>query len=368
MNKHNDVYYLQYASPGSRYNIYADGVYVGDSPLGPFKLAKNNPYSYKPGGFIAGAGHGSTMKDEYANLWHTATMRIAKNHNFERRIGLWPAGWDDDGELFCNQRYGDWPIKVDLAKHDPWAQPEWMLLSYAKPANASSCAEDYITTSVTDENVQTWWKAASNKPGEWIEIDLGQEYDVHAVQINFADDGLFLSPPDGVEFRGELGQVRWIDETPQPTRWELEGSADGNTYFFIEDKSEVNTDLPHDLVVIEEGIKARYIRLTITSLPYEQVACVSGLRIFGLGSGPAPEQATAITIERLSDLDIELSWKGNGTGYVVEWGYSPDKLYHSYQVFGQSVRIGALVKGQDVYVRVDSYNDNGITESDVIKV
>ncbi|HBJ00780.1 MAG TPA: 1,4-beta-xylanase, partial [Lysinibacillus sp.] len=206
------------------------------------------------------------------------------------------------------------------------------------------------------------------KPGEWIEIDLGQEYDVHAVQINFADDGLFLSPPDGVEFRGELGQVRWIDETPQPTRWELEGSADGNTYFFIEDKSEVNTDLPHDLVVIEEGIKARYIRLTITSLPYEQVACVSGLRIFGLGSGPAPEQATAITIERLSDLDIELSWKGNGTGYVVEWGYSPDKLYHSYQVFGQSVRIGALVKGQDVYVRVDSYNDNGITESDVIKV
>ena len=40
MNKFNGKYYLQYACPGTQYNIYADGVYVGDSPLGPFTLAK----------------------------------------------------------------------------------------------------------------------------------------------------------------------------------------------------------------------------------------------------------------------------------------------------------------------------------------
>ena len=104
MDKYEGKYYLQYACPGAQYNVYADGVYVGDSPLGPFELAKNNPYSYKPGGFLPGAGHGSTMWDKHGNLWHTSTMRISINHTFERRVGIWPAGFDADGELFCNQR------------------------------------------------------------------------------------------------------------------------------------------------------------------------------------------------------------------------------------------------------------------------
>ena len=51
MTKYNGKYYLQYACPGTEYNIYADGVYLSDFPLGPFVLAGNNPFSYKPGGF-----------------------------------------------------------------------------------------------------------------------------------------------------------------------------------------------------------------------------------------------------------------------------------------------------------------------------
>ena len=54
MTKHDGKYYLQYACPGTQYNTYADGVYVGDGPLGPFTLQKSNPYSSKPGGFITG--------------------------------------------------------------------------------------------------------------------------------------------------------------------------------------------------------------------------------------------------------------------------------------------------------------------------
>ena len=99
VNKHNGAYYLQYGTPSSARNIYGDGVYVSDRPLGPYVLAKNNPYSYKPGGFLPGAGHGSTMEDADGSVWHISTMRICKNHNFERRIGLWPAGYDADGEL-----------------------------------------------------------------------------------------------------------------------------------------------------------------------------------------------------------------------------------------------------------------------------
>lgn len=46
MDKYQGRYYLQYACNGTQYNVYADGVYVSDNPLGPFTLAKNNPYSY----------------------------------------------------------------------------------------------------------------------------------------------------------------------------------------------------------------------------------------------------------------------------------------------------------------------------------
>ena len=80
---------------------------------------------------MPGAGHGSTMEDYKGNLWHAATMRISVNHDFERRVGIWKAAYDEEGELCCNQRYGDWPIGVsDGKEQDIWENPHWMLLSY----------------------------------------------------------------------------------------------------------------------------------------------------------------------------------------------------------------------------------------------
>ena len=367
VNKHGGKYYLQYGTPGSRFNIYGDAVYISEKPLGPYRLADNNPYSYKPGGFLPGAGHGSTMEDRYGNAWHVSTMRICVNHNFERRIGIWPAGWDEDGELFCNQRYGDWPYAVEEGKTDPWKKPEWMLLSYGKQAKASSYVEGKEPDKAVDENVRTWWRAADSQSGQWLEVDLGNMYDVHAIQVNFADDALKAELPERAAMEGSLHQERWIDEVPQKTCWKLEGSSDGKSYFMIEDKCDADTDLPHDLVVREKGVKMRFIRLTVIGLPYEQTACVSGLRVFGLGGGSLPERAKKVTVKRNGDLDIVVSWQGNAVGYVVEWGYRPDKLYHSWQVFGDKVHIGGLVKGQDVYIRVDSFNENGITEGEIIR-
>ena len=57
MTKHNGVYYLQYAAPGTEYKTYADGVYTAPSPRGPFTYAPSSPFSHKPTGFIGGAGH-----------------------------------------------------------------------------------------------------------------------------------------------------------------------------------------------------------------------------------------------------------------------------------------------------------------------
>ena len=367
MDKHEGKYYLQYAAPGTQFNCYSDGVYVSDSPLGAFTLAKNNPYSYKPGGFLPGAGHGSTMEDKEGALWHTATMRISKNHDFERRVGLWRAGFDADGELFCNQRYGDWPMNVEELQKDPWCDPKWMLLSVWKPVTASSSMPGHEPECASEENVQTWWRAASNSRDEWLKLDLGEVQDVHAVQVNFADDKLDIPCP------GEIrpgSQARYIDEASHVTQWKLEGSTDGESWFVIADKSEAESDLSHDLVVSEEGFAARYLRLTDMAVPYAQNPCVSGLRVFGLGHGKKPH-GPRYAVERVEELDmmVDISDQPDALGWNILFGESPDKLYHSYMVFAAGPRrVGALIKGRDYYVRVDVFNENGITEGVCIRL
>lgn len=367
MTKHKGVYYLQYGTPGAQFNIYNDGVYVSDKPLGPFTLAKNNPFSYKPGGFLPGAGHGSTMTDKEGSVWHISTMRISVNHVFERRVGIWPTGWDADGEMFCNQRYGDWPYTLEQFRENPWADPKWMLLSFEKTATASSEAEGCAAANAVDENVRTWWKAQTAEPGEWLCVDLERPYDVHAVQVNFADDHPDVDLPEGAELTGDIYDMRWIDEKHQPTRWILEGSLDGENWQRIEDKSAVTTDLSHDLVVREAGLRLRYLRLTVISVPYGQRPCVSGLRVFGLGNGALPVQVSDLHSERKGELDLYLNWTGNGLGYVVNFGHAPDKLYHSYMTFEQKVHLGGLVKGQPTWIRIDSFNESGITQGSVFK-
>ena len=367
MDKHGGKYYLQYAAPGTQYNTYSDGVYVSSSPLGPFKLAENNPYSYKPGGFLPGAGHGSTMTDRKGNLWHTSTMRISKNHDFERRVGLWPAGFDKDGELFSNQRYGDWPMAVSGEKDDPWRNPAWMLLSAGKEATASSAADGHAPSMATEENVQTWWRAATNSRDEWLCVDLGKAFDVHAVQINFADDGIDIPCP------GEIrpgSQARYIEEKDCATRWKLEGSLDGESWFVIEDKSAAQSDLSHDLIVRENGFAARFLRLCDMAVPYGQNPCISGLRVFGLGSGEKPG-APRFTARRDNALDmtVDILKQEDTTGFVILFGSDPEKLYHSDMVFSAGPhRIGALIRGRDYYVRVDAFNESGITEGGCVRL
>ncbi len=364
MDKQNGKYYLQYACPGTQYNTYSDGVYVSSGPLGPFTLAENNPYSYKPGGFLPGAGHGSTMQDAKGNWWHTATMRISINHDFERRVGIWPAGFDADGELFCNQRYGDWPMTLE---GDPWRDPAWMLLSAGKKATASSFADGHEPDKATEENVQSWWRAASASRAEWLQIDLGREFNVYAIQINFADDKIDIPCPGQV-----VGgtQARYIEERGLTTQWKLTGSTDGKAWFIIEDKSNAQTDLTHDLILREEGFRVRFLRLSDMAVPYGQQPCVSGLRVFGLGQGEKPA-APAFTARRDSDLDMTVSIEAqeNTLGYNILFGNSQEKLYHSYLTFkAGDRRVGALIKGRNYFVRVDAFNESGITEGTTIQL
>ncbi|NJK86517.1 MAG: family 43 glycosylhydrolase [Bacteroidales bacterium] len=108
--KHNGKYYYHYSGPGTEFKTYGDGIYVSDSPLGPYEYATYSPYTFKPTGFISGAGHGGTFQDKEGKYWHIGTMTISVNHIFERRLALYPVTFDDDGNIRCNTVFSDFPM------------------------------------------------------------------------------------------------------------------------------------------------------------------------------------------------------------------------------------------------------------------
>lgn len=360
MTKHGGRYYLQYACPGTQYNTYADGVYVSDKPLGPFALQASNPFSAKPGGFATGAGHGSTIADKYGNYWHASTLRISVNYDFERRVGLFPAGFDADGVLYCNQNFADYPLHIPQGKFDAAArQLQWMLLSYQKPVTASSTAQGSSPALAVNEDIRTWWSAADAAVGQWLCVDLEQPRDVRAVQVNFADEALTVDFPH--ECYGDVRHTRHIEMEAQPSQYTLEISLDGSAWQTFE---RVNREGANFYFEAANGVTARYVRVTGGALPYGQTMRISGLRVFGNGNGAKPPQANA-TATRMGDLDAKVQWPpiAGAQGCNVRYGVAPDKLYLSWLVYGANeVTLSTLIKGQQYYICVDSFNENGITQ------
>ena len=315
---------------------------------------------------MTGAGHGSTIADTYGNYWHAATMRISVNHDFERRVGLFPAGFDADGVLFCNQNFADYPHEIPAGKFDAAAvQPCWMLLSYRKAVTASSTAEGSAPANAVNETCRDWWSAGSDKPGEWLCVDLGAESDVRAIQVNMADEKLVVDFP--ADSYGDDRKTRRIETRPQLSHYRVETSLDGETWTLRED---VARECSNGYYAYADGIRARYIRVMGGALPYGQTLRISGLRVFGNGAGARPAAAKAAAV-RVDALDGKISWQhlDNAQGCNVRYGTAPDKLYHSWLVYdADEVTLSTLMAGQTYYICVDSFNENGITTGEIIKM
>ncbi|WP_198412172.1 family 43 glycosylhydrolase [Mycetocola zhujimingii] len=365
MTKHDGTYYLQYSAPGTEFNTYADGYVTATSPLGPFEYASSSPFSSKPGGFITGAGHGSTFQDAYGNWWHVATMRISVAHPFERRIGLFPAGFDEEGVLFCNQNFADYPRRIPTGAIDPWDRiaPEWMLLSLNASATASSQHDAHPARLATDEDVRTWWIASTAEQGEWITVDLGALKRVEAVQVNLADPDVAAFAPrrtDGARWRSNY---RSIDPAEHATEIVIEISGDGEEWQVVSDTRSARADQPHALVVLEEAVMARFVRCTAGELPYGAPFAVSGIRVFGLGEGPLPA-LPAVSARRDDARTAELRWDPvpGAQGYNVRYGTHPEKLYSSWHLHGDTtLQLGSLNAGTPYWVAVDSFSEAGVS-------
>lgn len=350
MNKHNGKYYLQYAAPGTEFNVYADGVYVGDGPLGPFTYAPYNPFSFKPGGFITGAGHGSTFPDPWGNYWHVATGLNWIKYKFERRLVLFPAGFDPGGQLYCNTAFGDYPQFLPTGPRDHLQSTftGWMMLSYRKSCQSSSALPGKNAELAFDENIRTYWSAASADPGEFLSVDLGRVCAVYAFQVNYADEDAHLYD-------------KQFDIYHQ---YRVLYSRDGENWKLMVDKSENKTDVPHDYVEMERPVKARYLKLVNVHMAEGKFA-VAGFRVFGLSGDPAPDPVKDFRVQRGADTrEADFSWAASPGAYAYQlrYGIAPDKLYNAIMVY-DSARYHFRGLNRDVayFCTIEALGEGGVS-------
>ena len=408
MTKYKGKYYLQYGAPGTEFSGYADGLLMGNSPLGPFE-AMSDPLSMKLGGFVRGAGHGATFQDNNNNYWHISTTVISVKNTFERRLGIWPAGFDKDGVMWCNTTFGDYPAylpaspnpskggaplnlrrgggtldsdytailmdKKTLALSESENPPSggrgagaftgWMLLNYNKPVQVSSTLGGYMPNNAVDELAKTYWSAVSADKGEWIQTDLGGISTVNAIQINYADqDVSFPKEMDTVFLGKTIGLYH---------QYKLWYSADGKKWNVLVDKSNNKTDVPHDYVELPAPVQARFIKLENLHMPAGKFA-VSGLRVFGNGNGPKPDEVKGFIVLRTEKdkRSAFIKWRpvDNAFAYNIYYGTHPDKLYTSIMIHANNEYwMKAMDSQRTYYYCIEAINENGVSKrSETIKV
>lgn len=355
MNKINGKYYLQYSGPGTEFKSYSDGVYVSDQPLGPFEPQLHNPFAYKPEGFANGTGHGSTFTDKYGNFWHIGTVSISQKHMFERRLSLFPTFLDEDGTLYANTKFGDYPMQIPNKKISGFEDifPGWMLLSFNKPLEVSSFFDSLPATNISDEDIRSYWAATSGKEGEYAIIDLENTCDVYALQINFAEHNTNLFGYNENLFH----------------RFIVECSNDKQNWEVVLDQSQNTNDNVHPYFQLPVKTACRYLKITNVEVPDGNFA-LSGFRVFGKGMGDAPAKVTRFFAVRNNDnkRSVKLTWNtaSGADGYIISYGIAEDKCYHHYTVYNDTlVKINSLNSTIDYTYTISSFNENGVSDSNI---
>lgn len=372
MTKYKGKYYLQYGAPGTEFSGYADGLLIGNHPLGGFD-AQSDPLSMKLGGFVRGAGHGATFMDVHNNYWHVSTTVLSVKNTFERRLGIWPAGFDADDVMYCNTAFGDYPHYIPQKRSaTPATNPTrispaencftgWMLLNYNKSVRASSTLGGYVPNHAVDELIKTYWSAASGSNGEWLQTDLGQLSTVHAIQINYADQDVA---------QDYLGKISGVEQYHQ---YKLYASADGKKWNILVDKSNNTTDVPHDYIELTKPVQARYIKVENIHMPTGKFA-LSGLRIFGHGNGARPDAVQGFIVLRTEKdkRSAFIKWKpvDNAYAYNIYYGTHPNKLYTCIMVHSNNEYwMKAMDLNKPYYYSIEAVNENGVSErSKTVKV
>jgi hypothetical protein len=381
MTKYKGKYYLQYAAPGTQFNVYGDGAYIGVTPLGPFTYMKNNPMSFKPGGFTNGAGHGITVKQTNDQYWHFGTMALASNSHWERRLCMFPTYFDKDDLMHSDTHYGDYPRFGPNHPTKAGQHCGWMLLSYKGKVTVSSSKmqitkststdndfditemsleknEDgaIISKVLTDESPKSFWVAEANNDKQLIQIEILNPGNIYAFQLNFHDH------ESAIYTRIEGLKHRFI----------IEVSDDGSNWQTVVNRSNSYKDAPNAYIVLNQPVNGKFVRYKNIEVPGQNLA-LSEIRVFGVGYGKIPEKVKGFSVKRESDRrDATFTWNAvkHAQGYNIRWGIAPDKLYQSWLVYDVNEHfMRCLDSNTPYYFCIEAFNENGISErSEIIKI
>jgi xylan 1,4-beta-xylosidase len=363
MTKYKGTYYLQYAVPGTQWRSYSDGCYTSSSAVGPFTFCQQSPISARHLGFVTGAGHSATFTDLAGKYWHVTTVTISVLHMFERRVAIFPAGFDADNLMHTDTYLGDYP------QYLPGQRPAGlennrapcMLVSFKKAASASSTLTGRSASNAFDEDIRTMWSATSSNAGEWLKVDLGKTCEVAAIQTNFGEQD--------VTYGGGRG-------TPFSHKYKIEGANDtSGAWTMIMDKTANTKDVPHDYVVLDSVVNFRFIRITNAGpMPGDGKFAIRDFRVFGSDKSSLPQKVNDFSVSRsASDTrTVTLSWGAvpDADGYIIRFGTAPGKLYNNYQIMGNSTisyTLRSLNVGVQYFYSIDSYNAGGVTNGTLIK-
>jgi xylan 1,4-beta-xylosidase len=345
---------LQYAAIGLEFSSYSHGVYVSDSPMGPFKYSQHNPLTFKTSGYVRGAGHGSTFRDKNGQFWTICMIPAFYGGRGGGEMVIYPSNVDADGVMYSNTAYGDYPqyypgIKENAVDNNFTG---WMLLSHKKYVEVSSTLQGFGPANAVDENFMTHWCAASGDPGEYLTVDLGKECDIRALQVNFDRHDPKIEVGRGFAMPAPLSRYQ---------SYTVEVSDNNADWTMLIDKSNNTADNRHDYTELSKPVKARFVRVTNVFTHDEGKFAIQELRIFGNPGKAKFTKVTDMLVARNPEdrRDATITWKPveGADGYVVRYGIEPGKLYNNYMVYDDfTITIHSLNKDPEYYFEVEAFD------------
>ncbi len=354
ITKYNGKYYLQYAANGLEFLSYGHGIYVSDSPMGPFEYSQHNPLTFKTTGYVNGAGHGSTFFDKNGQLWTICMSPAWYGGRGGQEIVMFPSAIDAQGVMYSNTAFGDYPTYypgvVENAVENAFAG--WMLLSNKKRVEVSSTFERNRAGNASDENFMTAWCAETGNPGEYMTMDLGKVCDIRALQLNFDRFGATVAVGRGAAAAASLDRYQC---------YTVEISSDNRTWRMLIDRSNNAQDLRHDYFELAEPVRARYVKVTNVFTHDEGKFAIKDLRIFGNPNEAVFTKVSDVKVVRNQEdrREASLLWTpvAGADGYVIRYGIEPGKLYNNYMVYdANSLNIHSLNTQPEYWFEVEAFD------------
>lgn len=273
MFKQGSEYYLTFTGPGTALGTYALGAYRGKTPLGDFVYQRRNPVLRKTTGLVPGSGHGCIVRGPNGTLWAFVTSVVGNFHVFERRIGLFPVGIDENGDLYGLpvRDVPQWaPGRLEHPEKDN--ETGWLPVSVRTLAAGSSCEPGRTADYAIDDSARTWWQPKDDDPSPSLIVDLRTRYRVAAVRILWAEPNL----------DHEKGIL------PGPFRYRVLYQADkGKSWLTALDCGDNRTDLLVDYRAFP-AVSARRLKLEILGAPAGVRPGVMEFTVFGKAPDKEP--------------------------------------------------------------------------------